>query len=79
MHTLTLKGRLKQLSDIKKHYLMEHGQNTTGAEMIPNVSILERSPDPCELCLLEALIIKEHDPIANVQINVSNRTVKILN
>ena len=77
--TVTIKERFKQHAGIKKHYLTEHGRNITGSEMLPNVSVIARSPDPSELYLLEALIIKEYNPIINAQINDFNRTLKIFN
>ena len=77
--TVTIKERFKQHAGIKKHYLTEHGRNITGSEMLPIVSMKACSPDPSELYLLEAHIIKEYNPLINAQINCFNRTLKFFN
>ena len=77
--TVAINERFKQHAGIEKHYLTQHGRNITGPEMLPNVSIIARSPDLCELYLLEALIIKKYNPIIKAQVNDFNLTLKVLN
>ena len=77
--TVTIKDRFKKHADIRKYYLTEHGRKFTGSEILPNLSILARSLDPCELYLLEGLMIEEYNPIIVAQMNYFNRNLKIFN
>ena len=60
--TTTITERMKQHTSIKKHHKEAHQQNTTGAQMIPNVSILSKLPDKQDLIIMEALLIKQQKP-----------------
>ena len=75
--TTTIKERFKQHASIKKHYLTVHGINITGQEMNSNVKVIGRAVDKFELCILEALLIKENNPVINAQVNDFNCTLKI--
>ena len=44
---------------------------------IPNTSILARASDKIDLILLEALLIKEFEPIINIQTDDFNITLKL--
>ena len=75
--TTTIKERFKQHASIKKHYSTVHGINITGQEMNSNVKVIGRAVDKFELCILEALLIKEKNPVINAQVNDFNCTLKI--
>ena len=63
--TTTIKERFKQQAYIKKHSIMVHELNETGQEMTPNVTLIGRAVDKFELCILEAVLIKENNPVIN--------------
>ena len=44
--------------------------------MISNVTVIGEAVDKFELCLLEAVLIKENIPVIDAQANDSNRTLK---
>ena len=75
--TTTVKERFKQHASIKKHFRTVHNRNITGSEMIKNVSILAHVNNKIDLILTEALLIKEHGPVINIQTDDFNRTLKI--
>ena len=63
----------------KKHYTTQVCRNTTGNAISGIVSLITRSVDPCDLYLLEALMIEENIPFINVQVNDFNCTLKTFN
>ena len=75
--TTTVKERIKQHSSIKRHHRETHKENITGSMILPNISILAKAPDKIDLILLEALLIKQHKPIINIQTDDFNRTLNI--
>ena len=77
MTTVTIKERFKQHASIKKHYATTHNRNITGSEMIRNVSVLAREREKKDLLILEALLIKDHNPPINRQCEDFNRVLKV--
>lgn len=75
--TTTLKDRLKQHTSIKRHYREEHNINITGSQMINNTNTLIQLHNKQDLIIMEALLIKQHKPIINIQTEDFNRTLKI--
>ena len=45
--------------------------------MNSNVKVIGRAVNKFELCILEALLIKENNPVINAQVNDLNRILKI--
>ena len=75
--TTTIKERFKQHTAIKKHYREVHNSNITGSEMQRNITILATDHNKQDLAILEALFIKQHRPIINIQTEDFNNTLKI--
>ena len=75
--TVTIKERFKQHASVKQHFQLIHKSNITGSQMLPNVNIINRSNNKNDLKILEALLIKEHNPVINRQVDDFNRTLKI--
>ena len=62
---------------MKKHHRETHFENITGSMILPDISILAKTSDKINLILLEALLIKQHKPIINIQTDDFNRTLTI--
>ena len=76
--TVTLKERFNNHKSIKTHYKNIHHQDKiTGSQMLPHVSVIDKCSDRIDLCILEALYIKELNPVINKQVNDFARTLKI--
>lgn len=75
--TTTIKERFRQHASIKRHHRELHNENITGSQMLPNVTIIATNHNNQELHLLEALLIKEHKPLINIQCGDFDRTLKI--
>ena len=75
--TTIIKERFTQHASIKKHYITVYGIKLTGQEMTPNVTIIGRGVDKFKLCIREAVLIKENNPLINAQANDFNRTLKM--
>ena len=45
--------------------------------ILPDISILSKTSNKIDLILLEALLIKQHKPIINIQTDGFNRTLSI--
>ena len=75
--TTTIKERMKQHASIKKHHRIVHNRNITGSQITPNVSTLATMHDRRDLTVLEALLIRQNNPIINIQTGDFNRTLKI--
>ena len=68
--TNILKTRIQQHSykgSIKDHLIIEHNKEANQQYIINNTTILARKSNKNELQILEALLIKQHNPIINVQ------------
>ena len=66
--TTTIKERMKQHTGIKFHHNTVHKRNITGKQMLENVTVLARSNNKTDLAILEALLIKQHNPVINKQV-----------
>ena len=77
MKTVTIKEWFKQHASIKKHYATTHNRNITGSEIISNVSVLTREREKRDLLILEALLIKDHNPFINRQCEDFIRVLKV--
>ena len=77
--TATIKDRFKQHASIKKHFRITHNKNITGSEMLANVTVLARAQNKQDLIIMEALLIKQHQPVINTQAEDFNRILKIFN
>ena len=75
--TTTVKERVKQHTSIKRHHKEKHGENITGSQIIPKIKILAKLNNKTDLCIMEALLIKQEKPIINIQTDDFNRTLKI--
>ena len=75
--TTTVKERIKQHSSIKRHHKETHLENITGSMILPDISILAKTSNKIDLIILEALLIKQHKPIINIQTDDFNRTLNI--
>ena len=75
--TVTLKERFKQHASVKKHFQSTHGRNITGSEMLKNVKVITKAHCKQDLVITEALLIKEHRPLINIQAEDFNKTLKI--
>ena len=73
----TIKKWFKQHASIKKHYATTHNRNITGSEMLKNVSALAWEHEKKDLLILEALLIKVHNPPINRQCEDFNRVLKV--
>lgn len=47
--------------------------------MLPNVTVLTRAQNKQDLIIMEALLIKQHQPVINTQAEDFNRILKIFN
>ena len=54
-----------------------HHLNMTGSQMIPNVTVLAKMSDKMDVAIMEALLIKEHKPVINIQTSDFNRILKV--
>jgi len=75
--TTTVKERFRQHASIKKHHQITHNSTITGKQMLQNVSILAKGRSKQELLILEALLIKELNPVINKQTDDFNATLKV--
>ena len=75
--TVTLKERFKQHRSVKKHFHAIHKEDITCSEMLRDVSVIAKCPNKQDLPILEALFIKELNPIINRQTDDFVRTLKI--
>lgn len=75
--TTTIKERIKQHTSIKKHHRDHHNCNITGSQILPNVSVLAKLNNKVDLVIMEALLIKQEQPLINIQTDDFNRTLKI--
>ena len=75
--TTTVKERIKQHTLIKRHHRETHLENIRGSMILPDISILARTSNKIDLIILEALLIKQHKPIINIQTDDFNRTLNI--
>lgn len=75
--TTTVKERMKQHSSIKRHHKEVHQTNITGTKMLENVTVMTKLHNKRDLIIMEALLIKQHKPIINIQTDDFNRTLKV--
>ena len=54
-----------------------HLENIPGSMILPDISILARTSNKIDLIILQALLIKEHKPIINIQTDDFNTTLNI--
>ena len=77
-HTaVTFEKRFEHCASIKRHKSTVQGIGAAGQEITRDVTVTGRSVNKFELCILEALLIKENIPVINAQDNDFNRTLKI--
>ena len=58
---------------------MTHNKNITGLEILANVTVLTRAQNKQDLTIMEALLIKLHQPAINTQAEDFKRILKIFN
>ena len=76
----TLTDRMRQHTQhgaIKNHLINNHNTKPTTANILSDTEILKRLPNKQELVITEALLIKEHDPPLNKQMEGEVRVLKI--
>ena len=62
---------------MKKHFHAVHKEDITCSEMLRDVSVVAKCSNKQDLHILEAIIIKELNPIINRQTDDFVRTLKI--
>ena len=68
---------MKQFTGIKFHHNTVHKIYITGKQMLENVTLPARSNNMTDTAILEALLIKQHNPVINKQVRDFLRTLKI--
>ena len=67
---------MKQHTGIKFHHNTIHKRNITGKQMLENVTVLARPNNRTDLAILEALLVKQYNPV-NKQMKDFSPTLKI--
>ena len=75
--TTTLESRMTQHQSIKKHFHEKHGRTIGYKEILRNIKILHRASTRNDLAILEALNIKEHNPLLNNKEEGKTKILKI--
>ena len=67
-----------QQGSIKKHLMEVHHQSKVATqEIMKNITIFRKIPNPNDIQIAEALLIKENNPTLNSQNEFSERTLRV--